>query len=66
MNQAVDGRGRKDQATAEIADNGNVICLDAIRGDHDEDANDHGEEEDQCPIRVEGEIFRDIDMGENC
>jgi hypothetical protein len=45
VNQAVDGGCREHQAAAEKADKCDVICLGAIRRDHDKDANDEAEEE---------------------
>ena len=35
IDESVDRRGGEDQATAEISNNRNVVCLYAIRGDDD-------------------------------
>jgi len=46
VDQAIDRRGREHQAAAEVADERDMICLDAVGRNHDEDANDDGDVED--------------------
>jgi hypothetical protein len=46
VDQAVDGRSRKHQAAAKVADEGDMVGLGAVGRDHDEHANNDGQVKD--------------------
>lgn len=64
MDQAISCCCGDHQAASEIACYRDMIRLDAVRRDHNEDANNNGGVEDQRPVSVKGEINRKLDVGD--